>query len=186
MRRKSALIPLASGVEEIEAVATADVLRRADVEVTLAALPGEGEVIEASRGVRIVPDGRLEGLELPAFDLLVLPGGAGGTRRLRREPLVVTEVARRVRSGELLAAICAAPTVLVEAGVASGRRVAAHPSVHAELERAGAVVVGERVVEDGALVTSMGPGTAIEFALRLVARLGGEELAAELARAMVV
>ena len=177
------LVPLAEGFEEIEAVAIVDVLRRAGLDVTVAGLrPGP---VKGSHGIPISPDADLGALDLSSFTMLVLPGGMPGTRNLAADERVLGLVRRLHAEGRRTAAICAAPLVLHAAGVVRGVPVTSHPSVRKEL--AGAVVRDEpRVLRSGPVTTSQGPGTAIEFALALVADLCGEAKAAELARAMVV
>ena len=173
------LVPLAAGCEEMEAVIVIDVLRRAGITVLVAGL--EPGIVEASRGVRLVPDLVLAEVDVTRCDALVLPGGGPGTTRLRADAYVRRLVEDFVRAGKLVAAVCAAPTVLLDAGVLAGRRVTAHPSVHAELERAGVHVDRtQRVVTDGNFVTSQGPGTCFEFAFALVERFCGAAKVAEL------
>jgi 4-methyl-5(b-hydroxyethyl)-thiazole monophosphate biosynthesis len=119
--------------------------------------------------------------------MLILPGGEPGVTNLSRNAIVRALAARQVREGRLLGAICAAPRLLAEAGLLAGRHVTAHPSVASRLEETGARYdETRRVVWDGALVTSRGPGTALEFALAVLERLGLGERAAELGRAMLV
>ena len=173
-----ALIPLADGVEEMEAVILTDVLRRAGWTVTTAGMkPGP---VSASRGVRLVPDAAWDDLDPAAFDALVLPGGAQGTRNLSAHEGVLAAVRAFDAEGRLLAAVCAAPLVLQAAGILGpDRRVTCHPAVRTQLREA--TYVDERVVEDGHRVTSQGPGTCFEFALALVARVEGRGRAAKLA-----
>jgi protein deglycase len=177
------LVPLAEGFEEIEAVTIIDVLRRADLDVTSAGLrPGP---VRGSHGIEIAPDAELEALDLARFTMLVLPGGMQGTRNLMSDERILALVRRLHREGRRTAAICAAPLVLHAAGVIAGIAVTAHPSVQAKLS--GAIVEHEaRVLRSGVVMTSQGAGTAMEFALALVAELCGADKAAELGRAMVV
>ncbi|MFG0318326.1 MAG: DJ-1 family glyoxalase III [Planctomycetota bacterium JB042] len=175
---KKALVPLAPGFEEIEAVTIIDVLRRAGVEVTVAGTV-DG-LVEASRGVRVMPDTTVGAVDPESFDLVVLPGGGPGTEALRDDPRILEMVRRHHAAGRLTAAVCAAPTVLAAAGIAARHRVTGHPSVRDALEAAGADVADDRVVVDGNVVTSQGPGTSIEFAFALVERLCGAEKVREL------
>jgi len=176
------LVPLAEGFEEIEAVTIIDVLRRAGLDVTVAGLePGP---VTGSHGIPVTPDAHLGALDSGSFTMIVLPGGMPGTRRLAGDERVLALVRRLNAQGRRTAAICAAPLVLHAAGVLGGVPVTSHPSVHGEL--GGAIVRAEdRVVRSGAVTTSQGVGTALEFALALVADLCGGARAAELARAMV-
>jgi 4-methyl-5(b-hydroxyethyl)-thiazole monophosphate biosynthesis len=177
------LVPLAPGFEEIEAVAIVDVLRRAGVSVTLAGLaPGP---VRGSHGIVLATDAELSSVASETFDMVVLPGGMPGTTNLAEDQRVLACVRDQHASGRTVAAVCAAPLVLAAAGIVSGVRVTAHPSVRAKLGDA-VVVAQPRVVKSGRVITSQGPGTALEFALALVAELVGAERASELARAMLV
>jgi len=180
---KKVLVPVADGCEEIEAVTIIDVLRRAGADVTVASV---GELrITASRGVRLVADTTIETCVDAVFDLIVLPGGMPGAEHLRDSELLITMLKRQEQAGRLFGAICAAPAVVLHHhGLLAGRRATTHPGFADTLENRGAV--DSRVVVDGACVTSRGPGTALEFALKLVELLYGREKAAEVARPMVV
>jgi len=177
MSPRKVLVPLAPGFEEIEATTIIDVLRRAGVEVTVAGT--ESGPIEGSRGIRIVPDVALDEVpldELEAQDMIALPGGGPGTQELRKNPGVLGAIKTFHAGGKFTAAICAAPTVLSSAGLAAGRRMTGHPAVREELRSAGVdVEPNERVVVDGTIVTSQGPGTSFEFAFKLVELLYGKE-----------
>lgn len=175
------LVPLAEGFEEIEAITIVDTLRRAGVEVVTAALR-EGPVL-ASRRTRHLADCTMDGIGAELYDMVALPGGQPGTNHLKADVRLRDCVVRHVRSGRWVAAICAAPIVLQELGFLHGRQVTSHPSVREELE--GCCYEESRVVVDGKLVTSRGPGTALEFSLCLVALLSGRAKAEELAGAMV-
>jgi len=177
------LVPLAHGFEEIEAVTVIDVLRRADLDVTVAGLSAGPQ--RGARGIVVQPDAELGELDLGAFDVVVLPGGLAGTESLMKDERVLGLVRRLEGEGRLTAAICAAPMVLAAAGIERGLELTSHPSVRRRLGRA--VVRDEpRVLRSGSVLTSQGPGTAMEFALALVSELVGPERAQELASAMVV
>jgi 4-methyl-5(b-hydroxyethyl)-thiazole monophosphate biosynthesis len=171
---------MVDGFEEIEAVAPIDLLRRAGAEVILASLSGETHVTGRCQ-VRLQTDQALGEADAAAFDLLLIPGGPG-VAALRRDGRAVRLAQAMAHSGKPVAAICAAPTVLLDAGVLAGRRHTAHYSVVTELPQA---LLEERVVEDGLLITSRGAGTAIDFGLALVKRLYGEAKAQEIARAIM-
>ena len=174
---------MAAGFEEIEAVTVIDVLRRAGIEVFVAGLaPG---AVTGSHGISIVPDGELDALASDWSEAIVLPGGMPGTEALREDPRVLAIVKQLYDGGKTVAAICAAPTVLAAAGIEASTELTSHPSVRAELGAA-TVVADRAVVCSANLITSQGAGTAMEFALALVAEWGTPERARELASAMVV
>jgi protein deglycase len=174
---------LAEGFEEIEATTPIDVLRRAGAEVTLAAL-GAGIHITGRSGLTMHADTTLAALEaaMPPrdFDCVFLPGGPG-VQHLRADPRIRALVLRQHAAGRWLAAICAAPTVLHDAGLLEGRRYTAHFSVAKELP---AILSGERVVVDGHVLTSRGAGTSLDFALKLVELLFSPEKSREIAHAI--
>ncbi len=168
----SALVLLAPGTEEMEAVISIDVLRRAGIDVTVAGIDGDGPT-RCSRGVTITPDVALDSVE-GAFDVLVLPGGAEGAKHLAESPKVGELLREQELAGRMVAAICAAPIALQAHGVFEGRKLTSHPSVKSMLEEWGDY--SEHSVEaDGNLVTSRGPGTAFAFALRIVGALTDAE-----------
>lgn len=181
--RKRALVPLAEGFEEMEAVIIVDVLRRGGIEVELAGLSGSGPVV-GSRGVTVHASHDLAGCWERDFDAVVLPGGMGGALAMRDDERVLAAIRRHAEARQLVAAVCAAPLVLERAGLLEGRSATAHPSVRDELTRAGVAVSSERVVRDGDVLTSQGPGTAMEFALTVVEALVGGEVRGEIADAM--
>ncbi len=172
-----ALLP--DGFEELEAVAPIDLLRRAGATVTTAAL-GDGIHVTGRGGVTVHADTTLAAVAALPFDCLFLPGGPG-VAALRADPRVLELVRRHAAADRWLAAICAAPAVLHDAGLLAGRRYTAHFSVAAELP---AILAAERVVADGRILTSRGAGTAVDFALLLVAKLFSAEKAAEIARSV--
>ena len=165
------LVPLAPGFEEIEAVTIIDILRRANVEVTGAGT-ADGPIV-GSRRVPIIPDTTLDTVAGSRFDMIVLPGGGEGTANLRRDPRVTALVKDQAARGGYVAAICAAPTVLADAGLLDRKRVTSYPSYQSEFPASDYRT--DRVVIDGRLITSRSPGTALEFALVLVERLVGPD-----------
>lgn len=163
-----ALIPAADGCEEMEVVIVADTLRRAGWNVVLAGLNGTAPVT-ASRRIKLLPDIRWEELDLLSFDLIVLPGGAGGTKALCehdgiQETLRIFDIEEK-----WIAAICAGPLALHKAGVLKGRAFTCYPGVEKEMHRPDRS--DDAVVVDRNLITSQGPGTAFAFALKLIERI---------------
>lgn len=170
---------LPAGFEELEAVASIDLLRRGGAEVTVAAL-GATIHVTGRNGLTIHADTTLDALGESVFDLLFLPGGPG-VASMRADPRVRAAVLRHHQADRWLAAICAAPAVLHDAGLLAGRRYTAHFSVANELT---AILADQRVVADGHLLTSRGAGTAIDFGLMLITKLVSPEKSAEVARSI--
>lgn len=182
---KKALVLLADGFEELEAIAAIDTMDRGGIAVTRAGLSGENGVI-AAHGTRITPDCPIdEAIARQAeFDAVVLPGGSLGTRNLLGDGRVAKLLRAFANDGRLVAAICAAPTVLGAAGLLSGRRYTCYPGCEAGIDD-GEYTDSLPVVEDGNVLTSRGPGTAVDFGLAIVARLSGEETAHRVAEGML-
>lgn len=165
------LVPIADGFEEIEAVTTIDILRRADVEVVVAGLtPGP---VTGSHGIAIRPDRTLDEALAEEYDMIALPGGLPGADNLEGDERVLALVRRMFEEGRYTAAICAAPKVLAAAGVLDERRATSYPGFLDPAATPGLRIVAETVVQDGAVITSRGPGTAMDFALALVENLAG-------------
>ncbi len=167
------LVPLAQGCEELEAVTIIDLLRRAGIEVVSAGLT-EGPV-RASRGTVLVPDTTLDTVAHDDFDMIVLPGGLPGADHLDADPRIRALLTRTAEAGRYTAAICAAPKVLASAGLLDGRKATAYPGVLDARRLPQVELQDAAVVQDGKVVTSRGPGTAMDFALALIAVLVGRE-----------
>jgi protein DJ-1 len=180
---KSALVLLATGAEEMETTIVVDVLRRAHVHVVLAGLDGVAAVT-CSRGIKIVPDIALADVS-GEFDVVVLPGGGPGAQRLAESTEVGDRLRTQLQNGGLVAAICAAPIALDAHGIAKGATITSHPSVREQLHES-YTLSDDRVVVSGQLITSQGPGTSFEFALRIITTLLGEEEATEVAGPMIL
>ncbi len=177
------LIPLAPGFEELEAVSLSNILRRAGIEVVMAGLhPGS---VCASRGMVIVPDTTLEQVMHEDFDLVVLPGGLPGADNLRDDPRIIHLLQRTHEEGRLVGAICAAPKVLAQAGLLAGHRVTYYPGALSDEALAGATASQSAVEMDDRVLTSRGPGTAMDFALALVEKLLGRAKRDEVERGLV-
>lgn len=167
------LVPLAEGFEDLEAVTIVDLLRRAEIEVVTAGL-GPGAVT-GSRGTVVLPDSTLEAELGRRFDMIVLPGGMPGANHLDADPRIHELLRLQQSEGRFSAAICAAPKVLARAGLLDGHAATAYPGTLDTAALPQVRVLDEPVVVDGTLVTSRGPGTAMDFALRLIELLAGPE-----------
>jgi len=180
---KKVLVAIADGIEEIEAACIIDVLRRAGAQVTVASV-GDLQVT-ASREVKIVADKLVCDCGDEQFDLIVLPGGMPGAENLRDSKELEAMLKRQSKAGRLFAAICASPAVVfAHHGLIEGRKATCYPSFAERLSNRAAAE--SRVVVDGNCITSQGPGTALEFALKLAEVLFGGEKADKIAAAMLV
>ena len=175
------LVPLADGVEELEAVTIIDVLRRGGVNVTSAAISGKNEVA-GSRGVSIAADTAWDTVVPENFDAIVLPGGGAGTDNLIADKRIRDTLRNYNAEGKWICAICAAPMVLAAAGVILGRKVTCYPSCASSIN---GFYEDAPVIADGNLITSQGPGTALLFALVLVKHFTNDENARKVAAGML-
>lgn len=167
------LVPLAQGCEELEAVSIIDLLRRAGIDVVTAGLT-EG-VVTCSRGVVMVPDTSLDDAMEDEFDMIVLPGGLPGADHLDADVRIQQLLKHMAAQGKYTAAICAAPKVLASAGLLEGKQATSYPGVIDGMKLAYTRYVDQAVVSDGKVITSRGPGTAMDFALELIEKLVGKE-----------
>ncbi len=174
------LVPLAEGFEEIEAMAIIDILRRGGIEVFIVGAPGK--FIKGGHNVTVHSDGSFDHIDANKYDGIVLPGGSPGYENLMRNQNVIDIVRNYVKQGKLVAAICAAPMVLVKAGVLKDKKATCYPGFEKELD----MPRGEKVVVDGNIITSQGPGTAMEFGLKLVEILVGKDKADRLRQGLLV
>ena len=170
---------LATGFEEVEALAVVDTLYRAGIQSDLISIENERHVA-SSHGIKLVADLMLDDADLASYTVVFLPGGMPGTLRLKENAQVRAEVVRRAEASLKLAAICAAPSILAELGVLEGRRATANPGFSG-----GAQAQSECVVVDGNIVTSRGAGTALELGLELVRQLLGDEAAQQVRESIV-
>lgn len=167
------LIPLAGGCEELEAVTIIDLLRRAEIDVTTASLePGP---VHCSRGTVLIADNELKNVLDEAFDMIVLPGGLPGADHLEQDTNVQSLLKNMHQQGKYTAAICAAPKALAAAGILDQRKATGYPGVLEGLSLSATDITRNPVEQDGHVITSRGPGTAMDFALHLVQILKGAE-----------
>jgi 4-methyl-5(b-hydroxyethyl)-thiazole monophosphate biosynthesis len=167
---KNALVLFADGSEELEAVTAINILRRGGINVTVAGL--HGGALRGSRGTVLQPDTTLDEALKHNYDMVVLPGGQPGASNLKADARVIKLVQRMATEDRYVCAICAAPSVLAAAGLLDGKRATSFPGSLDEFPKVSRQP--QAVVEDGKLITSRGPGTAMDFALTLVERLAGK------------
>jgi 4-methyl-5(b-hydroxyethyl)-thiazole monophosphate biosynthesis len=180
---RNVLVLLAQGCEELEAVTIIDLLRRAGVNVITAGL--DDRWVKASRGTVLKPDAALDQALKREFDMVVLPGGLPGADNLGADDRVMDLLKRMEHAGKYTCAICAAPTVLAKAGLLSGKKATGYPGMLEEMGLSDTTVTGAAVEWDGKVVTSRGPGTAMDFALTLIEALLGPETREKVERALV-
>lgn len=167
------LVPLAQGCEELEAVTIIDLLRRAGIHVTSAGL--NQHPVKASRGVVLIPDTTLDQVLALSFDMIVLPGGLPGADNLAQDDRLQQLLCKTVEQGGTVAAICAAPRVLVNAGLLQGKRITSYPGALDQMNLDGVSLTQDAIVVDGQVITSRSPGTAMDFALVLIERLAASD-----------
>lgn len=165
----SVLVPLAQGCEELEAVTIVDLLRRAGIDVTTAGL--DDQPVNASRGMTLVPDTTLDTALESDYDMVVLPGGLPGADHLNDDPRIRKLLQDMAAEGRYTAAICAAPKVLASAGLLDGKTATGYPGILEAIGNTEIKLSTEAVVSDSTVITSRGPGTAMDFALELIAIL---------------
>lgn len=173
---------LAPGLEEIEGLTVVDILRRAGVEVVTVSISGQKEVT-GSHNITVLADKLFEEVDFDELDGVALPGGMPGITHLKEHSGVNEVIVKFDQKKKLVAAICAAPSVLGQAGLLQGRRAASYPGFEEKLT--GALISREEVAQDGHIITSRGMGTAIPFGLALTAYLLGQEKAEEIKASII-
>lgn len=177
------LLPLANGFEDIEAVTIVDVLRRGGVEVVTASIH-DSEMVTSAHGIQMKADALFSAVGEDAYDAIVLPGGGEGTENLKNSESLIRRIVRQREDGGLLAAICAAPMVLQQAGVLEPEFYATcYPTCQMDLD---CNWVNEPVVEHEGILTGQAPGSAAIFAMVLLRTLTDESVAKKVARGMVL
>ncbi|CAH1722670.1 unnamed protein product [Chironomus riparius] len=170
----SALVILPSGAEEIEFVGTVDLLRRAGITVTVGGLDGK-DPVKCSRDVLIVPDVDLKDVAKSQFDAIVLPGGLGAAKSMSESSLTGEILKNQEKEGKLIAAICASPAMVFKAHeIGQNKKITCYPSFKDDLGSK-YTFVDEKVVQDGQLITSQGPSTVFDFALKVIEHLCGKD-----------
>lgn len=163
-------VMLAEGFEEIEALAFVDILRRAGVETQTVSI-NNANTVKGAHNISVVADIPLRRLDTQCLDGIVLPGGMPGAQHLKDSKEVADLLRYAHKQGKLIGAICAAPMVLGALGILEGKKAICFPGYESELT--GADICESRVVEDGTVITSMGPGTTADFAAAFVRRICG-------------
>lgn len=174
---------LANGFEEIEAISTIDILRRANIETTVVSIESQLAVIGA-HGIVVVADTLFEAASLAKAECLVLPGGMPGTANLNKHEGLKKALATHAHAGKLIGAICAAPLVLGELQLLQGKIATCYPSFEPYLH--GATISNEKVADAGEIITGKGPGFSMDFALSLVQKLKGACAAEEVAKGLLL
>lgn len=177
------LVPLAQGCEELEAITITDLLVRAGIEVTTAGL--DDQPVVASRGTKIIPDTQIKNIIEKQFDMVVLPGGLPGADFLRDNQMVMDILKNHAADGKYVAAICAAPKALVQAGLLENKTATSYPGVLESLNLKNTLVKTTAIEIDGKIITSRGPGTAMDFALTLIEILIGKDKRDEVEKGLV-
>jgi 4-methyl-5(b-hydroxyethyl)-thiazole monophosphate biosynthesis len=179
------LVPLAQGCEELEAITITDLLTRAGIEVVSAGL--DDKPVKASRGMVLMPEHTLDEVMDQEFDMIVLPGGLPGADHLNADPRIQQLVKHLNQQNKFTAAICAAPRVLATAGILDNKKATSFPGALDNFPANNMSYLEDAVVIDGNVITSRGPGTAMDFALTLIEKLAGkakrDEVEAPLQRA---
>jgi len=166
------LVPLAQGCEELEAVTITDLLTRAGMKVVTVGL--DSQPVKASRGMVLIPDTTIDKVMDDDFDLIVLPGGLPGADHLQNDQRVQSKLKQMAASNKTVAAICAAPKALASAGILNGRSATSYPGALENNEDENIQYLESSVVVDGNIITSRGPGTAMDFALTLIEQTLGK------------
>ncbi|HOF40005.1 MAG TPA: DJ-1/PfpI family protein [Candidatus Hydrogenedentes bacterium] len=167
----SVLVPLAEGFEEIEAITLIDILRRAEFDVVTASLGDEA--VEAAHGVSILADCTLDEALEKEYDMVVLPGGLPGADYLDNDARIHQLLKKTAESGRFVGAICAAPKVLANARLLDGKKATSYPGFVDKMDLPTTTYTGSAVETDGKVITSRGPGTAMDFALAIIEALDG-------------
>ncbi|MCI8966091.1 MAG: DJ-1/PfpI family protein [Lachnospiraceae bacterium] len=183
--KKRAAVFFATGFEEIEALTAVDLLRRAGIETACVSIDNEKRVT-GSHNITVEMDAGLDRLDFGLYDILICPGGMPGTKNLEACEWLTKNIRASYQNGKYIAAICAAPSIFAHMGLLQGRKACIYPGMEDELYQNGAGVCSDsKVMKSGTIITSRGLGTAIPFALEIVAALLGQEKADELARSIV-
>ncbi len=173
------LVPLVDGFEDIEAVTIIDVLRRAGIEVETAGI--KGSMVTSRMGVRVHAESRIIDMETLKHDGIVIPGGEEAVENLKKSERMKTIIRLLADNGKMIAAICAAPLLLAKLGILDDKKATVYPGLEKHLDRPR----DDKVVIDGNIITSQGPGTAIDFSLSIVQYLVGKATATKIRKELL-
>lgn len=179
-------ILFAQGTEELEFITVMDVLRRAQIETVSVSADPDSLCLKGAHQIPVTLDIKGEDMDLDGCDMIIVPGGMPGVDNLCASETVIDAVRQQFESGGKVAAICAGPLVLAKAGILDGAKVTVYPGFEDTLEEEGAVCTDNIVEVDGQIITSMGPGTAMDFAFAVLESLTDEETADEIRNDMLV
>ena len=182
--KKSAAVFFATGFEEVEALTVVDLLRRAGIETVCVSIDNSKSVT-GSHNITVGMDRGLDGMDFSLYDIVICPGGMPGTKNLEANESLLNNIRAFYENGHYIAAICAAPSIFAHMGLLQGRRACIYPGMEEELYKHGAVDSHNKVEKSGSIITSCGVGTAIDFALEIIATLLDQKTADELAKSIV-
>jgi len=177
-------LQLADGFEEIEAISVVDILRRADIPVQMVSIMGKRAVVGAHQ-VTVMADVLFENVDYNDVDMIILPGGGGGTQNMAKHTGLKQQLTKQAMDGKWIAAICAAPTIIGQLGLLVGKSATCYPGCESQLTGAN-VGTSPSVIVDGKIITSRGPGTSLAFGLKIVEVLKGLELANNVKDQMII
>lgn len=170
------------GYEEIEALTVVDICRRCGITVDMVSITDE-MAVKGGHDIKVQMDKVLSEISFEDYDMLVLPGGLGGTQRMEACEILMAQVDAFHQAGKYIAAICAAPSIFGHRGILKGRKACSYPGFESHLE--GAEIAAGPVARDGHIITSRGMGTSVPFALEIASVLCGENVAEDMAKTIV-
>ena len=177
------LVPLAPGFEELEAITITDLFVRAGIDVQTAGFTEAA--VTAARGTKVIPDVSIDSVKNELFDLVVLPGGQPGSDNLQNDARIQSLLKNHAINNKYIAAICAAPKALNQAGLLDNKTATSYPGVLENVNNNTITISNDAIVIDGNIITSRGPGTAIDFSLTLIELLEGEDKRIEVEKQLV-
>ncbi len=180
---KNIYIFLGDGFETIEALTSVDVLRRAGADVKTVSIMS-GKTVISSHNVPVEADIMLDEAELDDSDMMILPGGLGGTNNIKACKKLIDALITQNEKGKYVCAICAAPSALGVNGILEGRKATVYPGFEAEMK--GCKVTGQKVVKDGNIITGMGPGMAMDFAFAILEVVSGKKAVKQVKEGMIL